>query len=109
MSAYGLPRTRLGWTKDLTGLGFLAGSSPAGLASVDGEPANVDISIYNVTAGAPVAVQQLRSNGLGKWQVDNLPLENKYMVIGRTKNGFHNAVIWDHISPQPYIDPDPEP
>lgn len=83
------------------GAGYLAGTFPGGITTVDGVPVTATVRVlYRPGVGLPgdgVVVKQVQSADDGTWRVDGLDPALKFDVVGR-KNGF-NDVIMANVSP----------
>lgn len=90
--------------KPPSGPGFLAGTFPGGITSVEGVPttATVRVSYRPVAGGASdgVLIAQVQSAPDGTWRVDGLDPALKFDVICR-KDGYNDMILSD-ISPVPY-------
>lgn len=86
---------------DLSGSGYLSGSFPSGITSVEGAPVSATVRVlYRPGPGSPgdgVIVAQVQSAQDGTWLVDGLNHNLKYDVVGR-KDGY-NDVIMSNVSP----------
>ncbi len=83
-----------------SGAGYLSGSFPDGVTSVDGAPVAATVRVLVRSPGKQAdgfVVVETQSLADGTWLVDGLPTRLKYDVIGR-KNGF-NDVIMANVSP----------
>lgn len=83
------------------GEGYLAGTFPGGITTVDGAPVAATVRVlYRPGAGLPgdgTVVKQVQSKADGTWRVDGLNPALKFDVVGR-KAGF-NDVIMANVSP----------
>lgn len=86
------------------GPGYLAGTFPGGITSVDGVPTTATIRVHYRPAEGAVGdgalVATLQSAPDGSWRVDGLDPNLKFDVICR-KEGF-NDMILSGVSPVPY-------
>lgn len=86
-----------------TGVGYLAGTSPAGIATIDGAPAICEIRVLyraktgEMLDGALVAVTQSLADGT--WYVGGLDVSLRYDVVARSP-GFADVIVSDVA---PYI------
>lgn len=85
------------------GVGWLAGTLPKGLTTVDGTPVSATVRILlrgaSGSLGDGAVVAEVQSTLAGTWRVDGLDPSLKYDVVGR-KAGF-NDVIMANVSPVP--------
>lgn len=100
---YMRPRsTSLKPTLPSRGNGYLAGTYPGGITTVDGVPTRATVRIlYRPLSGAlgdGAVVAEVLSELDGTWRVDNLNPALRYDVVGR-KAGF-NDVIMANVSPK---------
>ena len=83
------------------GAGYLAGTFPSGITSVDGAPTPATIRVlYRPQGGAHadgVVVETVVSAADGTWQVGSLDPSVRYDVVCRL-NG-HNDMIWSNVTP----------
>lgn len=88
--------------KPLPGNGYLAGTYPGGITTVDGVPTRATVRIlYRPLSGAlgdGAVVAEVLSDTDGTWRVDGLDPALKFDVVGR-KQGF-NDVIMAGVSPK---------
>lgn len=88
--------------KPLPGNGYLAGTYPGGITTVDGVPTRATVRIlYRPLSGAlgdGAVVAEVLSELDGTWRVDNLNPALRYDVVGR-KAGF-NDVIMANVKPK---------
>ena len=86
----------------LAGVGWLAGTLPKGLTTVDGTPVFATVRVIQRLApgelGDGAVVAEVQSTSAGTWRVDGLNPSLKYDVVGR-KAGF-NDVIMANVSPK---------
>lgn len=86
----------------MKGSGYLAGSYPGGVTTVDGVPIGATVrAIYRPASGAlgdGVCVAEVQSAPDGTWHIPNLNPALKFDVVGR-KAGF-NDVIMANVSPK---------
>lgn len=89
------------------GNGYLAGSFPSGLTTVDGVPVVATVRVLLRPAGGSpgdgLVVAEVQSAPDGTWIVENLNTDLVFDVVGR-KHGF-NDVIWAGVSPVPDTTP----
>ncbi|HGM4274270.1 TPA: hypothetical protein ACKPFR_001322 [Pseudomonas aeruginosa] len=87
--------------KPRQGLGYLAGTYPGGLTTVDGVPVPATVRVlYRPESGATgdgVVVAEVASAADGTWRVDGLDPAARYDVVGR-KVGFNDIIMAD-VSP----------
>lgn len=85
------------------GDGYLAGTYPSGITTVDGAPVTAVVRIHlrapYGTLGDGILVAQTESAADGSWVVEGLDTSLKFDVIGR-KDGY-NDVIKANVSPVP--------
>lgn len=85
------------------GNGYLAGTFPDGITTVDGVPVEATVRVLYRPEGGEIGdgalVAQVKSNPDGTWRVDGLNLDLKYDVVGRLA-GF-NDVITAGVYPVP--------
>lgn len=85
-----------------TGNGFLAGTFPDGITSVDGVPTSAEVRVLlhkpsgEVGDGIVVAVTQ--SSAAGEWHIGGLSTGATYDVVCR-RDGF-NDLIWSNVAPK---------
>lgn len=86
----------------MKGVGWLAGTLPKGLTTVDGTPVFATVRVLLRAAsgalGDGAVVAEVQSTSAGTWRVDGLDPSLKYDVVGR-KAGF-NDVIMANVSPK---------
>ena len=84
------------------GPGYLAGTFPGGITTVDAVPTSATVRIlYRPAAGAPgdgVLVAETQSAPDGTWRVDGLNPSLRYDVVGR-KAGLKD-VIMSNVQPK---------
>lgn len=84
------------------GNGYLAGTYPGGITTVDGVPVRATVRVlYRPASGAlgdGAVVAEVQSALDGTWRVDGLDPALKFDVVGR-KPGF-NDVIMANVSPK---------
>jgi len=83
-----------------TGTGYLAGTYPDGVTTVEGVPVPATVRVLlrsTDPAFDGLFVSEVSSNVDGTWRVDGLNPNLKYDVVGR-KDGF-NDVIMANVSP----------
>lgn len=84
-----------------SGTGFLAGSFPDGITSVEGEPTPATVRVlFRPESGHPgdgYVVAEVQSKPDGTWLVEGLNHELKFDVVAR-KDGY-NDVIMANVSP----------
>lgn len=87
--------------KGMKGRGFLSGSYPDGITSIDGVPTSARVRVFirspDKSISDGILVADIMSGVDGTWRVENLPIEYKYDVIS-SKAGF-NDVIVTNITP----------
>lgn len=83
------------------GAGYLAGTFPGGITTVDGAPVAATVRVlYRPGIGKPgdgTLIKQVQSKADGTWRVEGLNPALKFDVVGR-KPGF-NDVIMANVSP----------
>lgn len=86
----------------MKGNGYLAGSYPGGVTTVDGVPTGAKVrAIYRPASGAlgdGVCVAEVQSASDGTWLIPNLNPALKFDVVGR-KAGFNDVII-ANVSPK---------
>lgn len=86
----------------MKGGGYLAGSYPGGVTTVDGVPVGATVrAMYRPASGAlgdGVCVAEVQSAADGTWIIPDLNPSLKFDVVGR-KAGF-NDVIMANVSPK---------
>lgn len=84
------------------GTGYLAGSFPGGITTVDGVPTPATVRVlYRPEAGQPgdgALVAEVQSAPDGSWRVDGLDPALKFDVVGR--KAWFNDVIMSNVSPK---------
>ncbi len=90
--------------KPAPGPGYLAGTFPSGVTSVDGAPTKATVRVlYRPGFGAfgdGALVASVESAHDGTWRVDGLDPAHKFDVVCRLE-GF-NDLILSNVSPVPY-------
>lgn len=95
-----------GWRipRPAKGPGYLAGTFPTGITTVDGVPTAATIRVvYRPAEGAigdGVLVAQVQSAPDGSWRVDGMDPAKKFDVICRLAG--YNDMILSDVSPAPY-------
>lgn len=86
----------------LVGSGYLAGSFPGGITTVDGVPTAATVRVlYRPGPGQPgdgALVAEVQSAADGSWRVDDLDPALKFDVVGR--KAWFNDVIMSNVSPK---------
>lgn len=85
------------------GNGYLGGSFPSGITTLDGAPVAATVRVLLRAPGFAfdgVLIAQTTSAVDGTWRVDGLNPALRYDVVGR-KDGY-NDVIVSGVSPEPY-------
>lgn len=86
----------------LGGSGYLAGSFPGGITTVDGVPTAATVRVlYRPGPGQPgdgALVAEVQSAADGSWRVDGLDPALKFDVVGR--KAWFNDVIMSNVSPK---------
>lgn len=84
------------------GNGYLAGSFPGGITTVDGVPTPATVRVlYRPGPGQPgdgALVAEVQSAADGSWRVDGLDPALKFDVVGR--KAWFNDVIMSNVSPK---------
>ena len=82
--------------KKFTGNGYLAGSFPGGITTVDGVPVSAEVRVeFRGDAGSisdGFVVAKTLSAPDGTWRVDGLNPALRYDVVGR-KDGFNDVIV----------------
>lgn len=82
--------------------GYLAGSFPGGITTVDGVPTAATVRVlYRPGPGQPgdgALVAEVQSAADGSWRVDGLDPALKFDVVGR--KAWFNDVIMSNVSPK---------
>lgn len=82
------------------GAGYLAGSFPDGITSIEGVPGSASIRVMYRVPGFPpdgVVVAETVSSPDGTWRIDGLNPDLKYDVICRHEG--YNDMILSNVSP----------
>lgn len=83
------------------GNGYLAGTWPSGVTSIEGVPGPATIRVhYRAEGGAPgdgMLIAETTSNASGVWRIDGLNENLKYDVICRADG--YNDMILSNVSP----------
>lgn len=86
----------------LGGSGYLAGTFPGGITTVDGVPTPATVRVlYRPASGQPgdgALVAEVQSAADGSWRVDGLDPALKFDVVGR--KAWFNDVIMSNVSPK---------
>lgn len=86
----------------LVGSGYLAGTFPGGITTVDGVPTPATVRVlYRPGPGQPgdgALVAEVQSAADGSWRVDGLDPALKFDVVGR--KAWFNDVIMSNVSPK---------
>ena len=82
--------------KPAGGNGYLAGSYPEGITSIEGAPTIATVRIHlRATSGAAgdgMLIAEVQSAADGSWRVDGLDPDLSFDVIGR-KAGFNDVIV----------------
>jgi len=82
--------------KPAGGNGYLAGTYPGGITSVEGVPTIATVRIHLRTtsgaAGDGMLIAEVQSAADGSWRVDGLDPDLSFDVIGR-KAGFNDVIV----------------
>lgn len=82
------------------GNGYLSGSFPAGITSLDGVPTPATVRVLLRDTREPYLVAETVSAVDGTWRVEGLPLDRRYDVVCRME-GFNDLVL-SNVTPAPY-------
>ncbi len=82
--------------KPAGGNGYLAGSFPGGITSIEGTPTAATVRIHLRTAegkaGDGMLIAQVQSGEDGSWRVDGLDPALSFDIVGR-KPGFNDVIV----------------
>lgn len=81
-------------------IGYIAGTSPDGLLTVNSAPASRTIDLFERLTR--LWVRQTRSRANGVYQFDGLPIATVYDVIGRDDAEVYNDAIVSRVTPHAY-------
>lgn len=82
------------------GLGYIAGTAPNGLVTVNGVPSGREIELRHRISRQVVAVSL--SHPDGTYRFDRVSINETFDVIGRDWSGTYNDVIVSRVKPEPY-------
>ncbi|MGN6518774.1 MAG: hypothetical protein ACTHK2_05035 [Dokdonella sp.] len=82
------------------GLGFIAGTSPLGLVTVNGSPGAREVEVRHRKTRMPIATTFSAADGT--YRFDGLNPDEEFDVIARDWAGTYNDAILARVKPYPY-------